>query len=288
MVAIRDPGGQIAPRGIRGERGVRARVREIVAHRSVLTLLITRDLKVKYEKSVLGYVWSILEPLLLAFVYYFVFGVIMGVGTEDYLVYLLAGLLPWLWASSTINASTGALTGQARLIKTSSVPREIWVLRLVGAKWVDYLLSLPVLVLFAILYRRAPHLGHLALLPFVMIVQAILLTGIALLLSSISVMARDVKNIVKIVMRLLFYFSPILYGFEKIQRLPDWIVRFYTLNPFVGILELNRAIWFPGELQKAGISWISAVMPTIVLSGVLFAVGWTVFARLERAVLKEL
>ena len=288
MVAIRDPGGQIAPRRIGTERGVSARVRAIVAHRSVLKLLITRDLKVKYEKSILGYVWAILEPLLLASVYYFVFGIIMGVGTQDYLVYLLSGLLPWLWSSSTINASTGALTGQARLIKTSSVPREIWVLRLVGAKWVDYLLSLPVLVLFAILYQRPPHLGHLALLPLVMIVQAILLTGIALLLSSISVMARDVKNIVKIVMRLLFYFSPILYGFEKIQKLPDIIVRFYTLNPFVGILELNRAIWFPDELHKAGISWMAAILPTIVLTGLLFAVGWTVFARLERAVLKEL
>ncbi|HKE51250.1 MAG TPA: ABC transporter permease [Actinomycetes bacterium] len=288
MVAIRDPGDRVAPNRVGGDRGVSARLRAIVAHRSVLKLLITRDLKVKYEKSVLGYVWSILEPLLLASVYYFVFGVIMGVGTEDYLVYLLAGLLPWLWASSTINASTGALTGQARLIKTTSVPREIWVLRLVGAKWVDFLLSLPVLVLFAILYRRAPHLGHLALLPFVMVVQATLLTGIALLLSAISVMFRDVKNIVKIVMRLLFYFSPILYGFEKIQRLPDVIVRFYTLNPFVGILELNRAVWFPDELHKAGISWAAAVVPTIVLTGVLFAVGWTVFARLERAVLKEL
>ena len=115
MVAIRDPGDRVAPNRVGGDRGVSARLRAIVAHRSVLKLLITRDLKVKYEKSVLGYVWSILEPLLLASVYYFVFGVIMGVGTEDYLVYLLAGLLPWLWASSTINASTGALTGQARL-----------------------------------------------------------------------------------------------------------------------------------------------------------------------------
>ena len=265
-----------------------ARVREIVAHRSVLQLLITRDLKIKYEKSVLGYVWSVLEPLLLAFVYYFVFGVIMNVGTEDYLVYLLAGLLPWLWASSTINSSTGALTGQSRLVKTSSVPREIWVLRLVGAKWVEYLLSLPVLVAFAIVYQRAPHLGHLALLPFVMVLQMILLTGIALLLSSISVMFRDVRSIVRIVMRLLFYFSPILYGFAKIEKLPDVIVRFYTFNPFVGILELNRAVWFPDELSNAGISWISAVLPAVVLSGVLFALGWTVFARLERAVLKEL
>ncbi|HKA68718.1 MAG TPA: ABC transporter permease [Actinomycetes bacterium] len=288
MVAIRDPGGRVAPNRVGSERSTRARVRAIMTHRPELKLLITRDLKVKYEKSVLGYVWSILEPLLLATVYFFVFGVIMGVGTEDYLVYLLAGMLPWLWASSTINGSTGALTGQARLVKTTSVPREIWVLRLVGARWVDFALSLPVLVLFAILYRRAPHLGHLALLPFVMIVQAILLTGIALLLASITVLFRDVKNVVKIVMRLLFYFSPILYGFEKIQKLPDVVVQFYTLNPFVGILELNRAVWFPDELQKAGISWVSAVLPTIVLTGALFVLGWTVFGRLERAVLKEL
>ncbi|MCI0685734.1 MAG: ABC transporter permease [Sporichthyaceae bacterium] len=265
-----------------------ARVREIVARRSVLQLLVTRDLKIKYEKSFLGYVWSILEPLLLAMVYYFVFGVIMGVGTEDYLVYLLAGLLPWLWASSTINSSTTALTGQARLVKTTSVPREIWILRLVGAKWVEYLLSLPVLIAFAIIYRRSPHLGHLALLPFVMLLQMVLLTGISLLLSSITAILHDVKNVVRIVMRLLFYFSPILYGFEKIDKLPDSVVALYTLNPFVGILELNRAIWFPDELSKAGISWASAVIPTIVLSCSLFALGWSVFARLERAVLKEL
>lgn len=267
---------------------MRGRVREIAARRSVLKLLITRDLKIKYEKSVLGYLWSVLEPLLLALVYWFIFGVIMNVQVDDYPVFVLAGLLPWLWASSTINMSTGALTTQARLVKTTSVPREIWVLRLVGAKWVEFLLSFPVLIAFAIIYHRTPNPSYLLLLPVVMVLQATLLTGIALFLASVSTMFNDMKNIVRIVMRLLFYFSPILYGFSRVARLPEAVQSVYALNPFVGILELNRAVWFPNELELGSASWLTVLVPSVTLSLAFLVLGWTVFARLERAVLKEL
>lgn len=265
-----------------------ARVRAIAARRSVLKLLVQRDLKIKYEKSVLGYVWSILEPLLLALVYWFVFGVIMKNDQPDYLVFLLAGLLPWLWASSTITSSTTALTSQARLVKTTSVPREIWVLRLVGAKWVEFLLSIPVLLAFAVIYRRAPDPGYLALLPLVMLLQMILLIGIGLLLASVTAIFNDLRNFVRIIMRLLFYFSPILYGFEQVTKLPDAVQVVYALNPFVGIIELNRAVWFPDELSQSAINLPTVLLPSVLFSVILLAVGWTVFARLERVVLKEL
>lgn len=266
---------------------MRARVRAITARRSVLMLLVGRDLKIKYERSVLGYVWSVLEPLSLACVYWFVFGKIMQRGGEDYLVYLLAGLLPWLWAASTINSSTSALTGQTQLVKTTSVPREIWVLRVVGSRWIEFLLSLPVLVLFAVIHRRAPSPGNLVLLPVAMLLQMILLTGLGLFLASVSAIFNDMKNIVRIVLRMLFYFSPILYGFVDVkEQAGDTIATLYGLNPFVGLIELYRSVWFPGGLTAA--DWVAVLVPCVTVSLALLALGWSTFVRLERDVLKEL
>lgn len=256
-----------------------SRVRAVLDRREVLRLLVSRDLKLKYERSALGYFWTILEPLLLAFMYWFVFEKIAGIDIENYPLLLIAGILPWLWWSGTVSQSTNSIAGQARLVTSTKLPREIWVLRAVGSKAVEYVLSLPVLVLFVLITGASTGSG-LLLFPIAFAIQIVLLTGVALLLSSIAVIVPDIKRLIRITNRVFFYMSPVLY---PTSRVPDEYKAILQFNPLSGILEAYRAAWFPEQYeghQGLVIAGIEAV--------IIFSLGWWAFSRLERVVLKEL
>ena len=152
--AARGHGAASGPRCVRAERprGCVARPVALWNRRRAIKLLVTRDLKVRYASSTLGYLWSVLEPLLLAGIYWFIFTQIFTrtVGVEPYIVFLLAGLLPWTWFNGAVTDAARALHTEAKLVRSTNVPREVWVVRVVLSKGVEFLLSLPVLFLFAV------------------------------------------------------------------------------------------------------------------------------------------
>jgi ABC-2 type transport system permease protein len=258
------------------------RTRAVFAYRRVLWLLIVRDLKVRYAGSVLGYLWTVLDPLLMTVVYWFVFTQVFhrnARGEQPYIVFLILGLLAWQWFSSTVSETTRALVQDSQLVRSTNIPREIWVLKTVGAKGLEYCFSLPVVVLFMVLYKTPPS-RYAALYPLGILIEAIVLTGIGLLLSCVTVLVRDLQRIVRIALRVGFYTSPIVYGLLSLdhkQRLA------FTFNPLTGIIECYRALAFPA--QFAGWSYIVAAA---VISAVLLLVGLTVFDRSQAAVLKEI
>lgn len=257
------------------------RVREIRANSPVLRMLITRDTKVRYADSVLGYVWSFLDPLLMAGVFWFVFEIILdrSVGQDPYILFLLSGMLAWNWASASIGDSPSALTKDSRLVGAVRLPREMWPLRVVLSKGVEFLLSLPILVIVALVFKHPPSLYILAF-PLAMLIQLVLLVGIALILSPLGVMVTDTTNIVRLVTRLGFYASPIFYGFESV---PENLRFWYSLNPMAGLIDLYRATWFPEHFTGWGPVAISAGIAVVTL-----LIGVAVFRRLERPALKEL
>lgn len=261
---------------------MRQRIRAIVRNRRILRLLVARDLKVKYADSYLGYLWSVLDPLLMALVFWFVFTVIFSrgdIGAQPYIVFLLCGLLPWNWFNGAVGGSCRAISGASKLIRSTNLPREIWVLRLVGSKFAEFLLSLPVVIVFALFLGPAPSWYILAL-PLAMLIQAVLLVGLTLLVASVSVLVRDIERLIKIVMRILFYMSPVIYS---VQNVPPRLLGLYSLNPMAGIIDLYRAALFPEEFVGWWIVGVSALVSSAVLG-----LGFLVFARLESAVLKEL
>lgn len=264
----------------RRRRTARDALGDLAADRGALKYLVGRDLKVKYETSLLGYLWSVLEPLLLTAVYYVVFSLVGRFAIEDYPLYLIAGMLPWLWVASTVNAATTAMTRQARLIKRVRLPREVFPFSVVVAKGSEYVASYLVILLFAAIAQRPPTWAIL-LQPLVVLLQGVALTGVALLLSSINVMLRDVQRLVRIVLRVVFYLSPIVYPVSLVAE--RGYLDLYRLNPLVGIIELHRWAWFAEFPPGPG-----NVVAAVIGSFVLLAVGWTTFSRLERAVLKEL
>ena len=270
----------VEPETSRRVPGVLVRPRALWQRRRAVRLLVGRDLKVRYSSSALGYLWSVLEPLLLAGIYWFIFTQVFTrtAGEEPYIVFLLAGLLPWTWFNAAVTDSARALNTEAKLVRSTNVPREVWVLRVVLSKGVEFLLSLPVLLAFALLYSAPVTWGLLYLIPAVLL-QAVLLLGIGLLLSPLVVLVRDLERIVRIGLRLGFYASPVIFS---VSDVPGSLAHVFALNPLAGIFELNRAGFFPGQVHGIHVA-ISAAFAVGVL-----VLGWAVFARLERTVLKEI
>jgi len=264
---------------------VPARLGTLWGSRRILSLLVTRDLKVKYADSVLGYVWSILDPLMMAGVYWFVFSVLMTrqLGEDPYIVFLLCAMLPWQWTSAAFRTSMRALSKDSKLVRSTNLPREIWVLRTVASKFAEFAFAIPVLIFFAVL-THAQLSWYVLYWPLAILIQAVLLIGAGLLLAPLAVLYGDIQRLMRIVTRLLFYFSPILYGVNDVEdKLGTVAAKLFILNPLAGIFDLYRCAFFPD--QWAG--W-DAVAVSAVFSVAIFAFGVVVFRRLEGAVLKEI
>jgi ABC-2 type transport system permease protein len=309
------------------QASVKERIGRVVRYRRILRLLVVRDLKVRYAGSALGYLWTVLDPLLMSAVYWFVFTQIFhrtaGTEFEPYMLYLVTGQLIWAWFNGGVSGVTKALRSEAQMVRSTSVPRELWVLRVIVSKGVEYFLGLPVLALFAIVYATAPT-KYLLLLPIAWALVIVLLLGFGLILAPLCVLVRDVERIVPIVMRVFFYASPVLYS---ISNAPKAIQSVFTLNPTVGFLTITHAAFFPAALEETKTQvigghavvdksvahiidgqavidgrahiegghqvtttvthwdwvWHSAVTAVVVL-----LIGVVVFVRLERPMLKEI
>lgn len=262
------------------------RATAVWSDRRVLWLLVRRDLKVRYADSVLGYVWSVLDPLVMGLIYWFVFTVIFkrSVGEDPYIVFLLSALLPWLWFQIGLTEGTKAITSQEKLVRSTAVPREIWVLRSVFARGIEFLFSLPVLLLFLLVYRP-PLNAFLWLFPVAILLQLMLLAGLSFFFAPLMVMLKDMDPLVRLALRFLFYASPTIYGLGDVvdnPRMPVLIQDLYLLNPLGGILSAYRAGIFAGELY-----WPAIISAAIICTLTLVS-GYAFFARTERAFLKEI
>ena len=257
----------------------------VVARRRILQTLVQRDLRVRYAGSAIGYLWTILDPLAMAAIYFVVFTVIFEarhVGYQPYILFLIIGLLAWQWFSQCISETARALLQESRLVRSTNLPREFWVARIVVAKGIEYLLSLPVLAGFALYYvllGEAALNWRLVLIPVAVALQFVLSAGIGLILAPLTVLFTDMSRIVRIAVRMGFYATPVIYG---IHAVPEPLRYVLLLNPMSGILELYRAGFF-----SQGIDLRAIAVATVISFGVLVA-GTMVFRRLEPAVLKEI
>ena len=247
---------------------------------SSLWLLTRRDLKVRYSTSLLGYLWSILDPLLMSLIYWFIFTQVFSrtVGEAPYIVFLLTAMLPWVWVNGAISDSSRAFLRDVRLVRSVALPRWIWVGRIVCSKGIEFLLSLPVLAAFAII--SGAHVGwEIVFFPVATVLLAALTLGLGLCIAPLVVFFRDLERAVKLILRVLFYASPIIYGASD---LPAFAQPLAWLNPLSGIFALFRAGFFPDQLDwplvAASAAWTVAIL----------ALGAIIFRRSIGGVLKEL
>ena len=266
---------------------ITSQIARVYGRRRILQTLVRRDLKIRYGRSILGYLWTLIDPLAMAGVYYLVFGLIFQraeVESLPFIVFLLTGLLPWNWFNLSITESARALYSERLLVRSTNIPREIWVIRVVLAKGVEFLLSLPILVGFVALFIAlgSVHLNWRLLYIFpALVIELVLLIGMGLVMAPVTALVDDFVRLVRILLRVLFYLTPIIYSPAALEDYP-WAAAALKFNPMTGIIEMYRA-----GLTTAATDWSAVAISAVLAVGWLVFGGW-VFIRLERPVLKEI
>jgi ABC-2 type transport system permease protein len=227
-------------------------IREVIAHRQLLDLLIRRDLKSKYKDSALGFAWTLIRPLVQLAIYYFVLGQILGAahGIDEFAVYVFSGLTLYGLFSEIIASGTASIVSNGGLIKKVYLPREIYPLASVGAALFNFGVQTGVLLIASVLQSGFAWV-RIDLLYFFpsMVVILIWATAIALLLAAANVYLRDMQYLVEVLVLLLMWASPIVYSWQQVAtKAPGWLLEVYTANPItLAVLGFHRAFWTAGS-----------------------------------------
>lgn len=259
--------------------------RKLVRHRGLLATLTVRELKGRYRGSVLGFFWSLAQPLLLLAVYSVVFGYVFQprfAGAEPYPLFLVCGLFPWIWISTSLAEATVSLTANSGLIRRSVFPLELLPAVPVLSNLVQFLLALPVLAAGLAIGRlsgfEVAGWGALAL-PLVILLELPVVAGLSLALAALHAHFKDVRDLLTSVLTLLFFLTPILYPLASVQLAGlRTIVRLSPATPFS--LAYQQAL-FEGRLPDLGLWWQMAAVALVS-----WALGAFVFGRLRESLVE--
>jgi lipopolysaccharide transport system permease protein len=263
---------------------VLAWVEDMWRYRGLIRNLVTRDVKVRYKNSVLGVLWSLLNPLLMMLVFTVVFTVMTPAGgsIRNFPVFVLCALLPWNFFSASLIGATGSIVGSANLINKVNFPREILPASIVLAELVNLCLAL--IVLFAMIFVFGISLTPWALLlPVVMLIQVTFTLGISFLLATLNVFYRDTQQIMSVVMLAWFFVTPIFYPVSILPR--DYHIWGLTidvwrwthiLNPMTSLIATYRVILYDGAPPA-----YDFLLRTAVTALVCLAIGLYLIRRLS-------
>lgn len=254
-------------------------VKELYRYRQLIWSLVLRDLKARYRGSLLGFVWTFLNPLLLMLVYVLVFLVYMRIEMENYAVFLFCGLLPWIWFSSSLMEGVNSVIDGGSLITRSMLSPEVFPAVKVLSNLINFVLSLPLLFLFIIIFKIEVGPPLLAL-PIVILVQLIFTMGLVAIVSAINVRFRDLQHILGNFITLWFFISPILYPLSSI---PEEFRAYSRLNPIAVFSEAYQDIFFYNRMfDLKGISIV------LIFSIAVYIVGTIVFNRYKESFAEEI
>jgi lipopolysaccharide transport system permease protein len=267
----------------------RRRLEELYAYRYLLQNMIIRDLKVRYKNSVLGVLWSFLNPLLMMLVFTIVFSVMMRSDIRQYAVFVLVGLLPWNFFSGAVLAGTSSITANAPLVKKVYFPREALPISAVLSGLVNF--GLAFLVLLVFLYASGIGLSRYALwVPALLFTQVIFTLGLCLFLSALHVFYRDVIMILDVGMLAWFFLTPVFYPLEWLGNpleIAGWTISPAMLmrwvNPMASLIDGYRTVlWgtYPASTGPVGMD-PAYLLRTFVTAVVVLIVGYVVFIRAE-------
>jgi ABC-2 type transport system permease protein len=236
-------------------RGFGPTVKEIWQYRQLLGQLTRKELKVKYKDSVLGFMWTLIRPLLQLLVYSIAVGQFLGNSraVPEFGVYLFTGLLCWTLFTDIIGGCTGSIVGNAGLVKKVYFPREMFPLSVIGAAAINFVLQCVVLIGAYAVNGKWPYPDNFLLIPCALAVLLVFATALGLLLAASNVYLRDIQYLVEVTLLFWFWMTPIVYPWTKVHdkliQNYSWLLKVYLANPMCDVvLAFQRALWPGGRL----------------------------------------
>ena len=258
--------------------------KEIYEYREMIISLVRKDLRGRYKGSVLGFLWTFINPLLQLIVYTIVFSIIMNTSYEQYYLFLFVALVPWMFFSSSVTDGAASILKEKDMVKKIYFPREVLPISTVTSGFVNMILTFIVVFVVVIISGRGLNPLALLCLPVVMIVEYILCMGIALIVSSLTVYLRDLQYILGIFVMALQYLTPVMYGVDMVERSSagKWLVMMFNLNPMTPIIKIYRQIIYYGEVPELG-----SLLIAVAVGVVFIVVGEILFKRLQKGFAEE-
>lgn len=248
-------------------------------YRELLKTSVKKDIGGKYKHSFLGVLWSFVNPLLQIIVYAIIFPLIMRSNIEYYVVFMVCGLIPWNYFSTVINRASFTMIENGNILKKVYFPREILPLSVVTSETITFLISSIIIVGFVLGYGLGITI-NIVFYPILLFVQFVLLLGISLFVSSITVYFRDLQHFIGVLLQLFFYATPIVYAVESIPENFQWILKY---NPMTYIIEGYRDIFYYQTMPEIG-----TLLIVLVIGILLCVTGYIVFNKLQKKFAEEL
>lgn len=260
-------------------------LKTLFSYRELLFSLTRKELKVKYRGSVLGFFWSLLNPILVMLVYSFVFSIIMRLGIKHYAVFLVSVLLPFNFLSNSVNYGANSIIANGSLINKIYFPREIIPLSVVFANLFNFLLELIALFIILTVLGYKFYM-YLYLLPVLIIIQFFLVAGSTLLVSALNVFFRDLQHLISIIMMIWFFGTPVIY---PLSMVPEKFRYIMVVNPMTVFSIFYRNVFYyinyPEELQFPS---IRTVLLCVAITFFIFFLGYFIFKKLESRFAEEI
>lgn len=223
--------------------------RELYQYRGLLISLVQRELTARYRGSVLGFFWTFLNPTLHMLVYALLFTVVMRQNVPNYAYFMFVGLLPWIWFSSSVGGGASAISDRRDLMTKVRFPAQVLPSSVVATNFLNYMLSLPLMVLLGAFYGVWPT-WHVVAFPLVLLIQLIFTLALVYIISAINVTFRDLQHIVQNLLTLAFFATPVLYQVKNISD-PGMRTLVTLANPMAILITSYQAIFYDHRLPDA-------------------------------------
>ncbi len=242
-------------------------------HCELVVELVKKEIKIRYNNSILGYLWFVVVPLTQAIIFIVIFQVIFKVEIEQYAIFLVVGLFPWQWFSNSIISSSGAILKDVQLIKKMTINKELVVYSTILNDLIHFLVSLPIIFYLLLFFGHNLTIKLIVLLPVVIFTQLIFSLGLGLLVASVNVFFRDLGQALGILINILFYATPIIYAETMV---PEKFRFLFFANPMAMFIINYRNLFLKGT-----VSW-DYFLVTLFYSILIFLIGHWIFHRLEK------